>query len=193
LGPYPDGPYGGQVGDVIRNLCFDAVWSNPKAADYDVEAMQPLCFSDLYDPAASRDVTLLLVNTAAAWCTSCRNEWGGAEGQPNLSDAIKARESDGLFGLGLMFQDEDAEPATEADVVQWASNYEIEVPFGLDDAFVMGAVADERLQPFNGVIDVRTMTIVVRIVGDQPGVLFERLDEELRARAVGRDAGSETP
>jgi hypothetical protein len=92
-----------------------------------------------------------------------------------------------------MFQDEDAEPATEADVVQWASNYEIEVPFGLDDAFVMGAVADERLQPFNGVIDVRTMTIVVRIVGDQPGVLFERLDEELRARALRRDAGSETP
>ena len=56
---YPEGPYGVSEGDIIDNLSF----TDSEGAPFQFEDM----FSD-------ENNKLLLLSTAAGWCTACREE-----------------------------------------------------------------------------------------------------------------------
>lgn len=192
---YPAGPYGTEEGAVATNLCFSG-WRNPKASAYDPAAFEDICFSDFYAPSGTtldpegsgeqRSVELLLVNTGAVWCSACQVEWGGGGSQPPLSELQALREEAGLQVLGTLFEDAQRDPATEVHAVNWTKNFAVDVPYVLDPNFQMGLFANADTQPFNMVIDARTMQILLQVEGDQPTVLLTFIDEELAARAAGQ-------
>lgn len=174
---YPAGPTGDQVGDVAPNVCVDG-WRNPAAAEYDSTRMEPICFADFWD-SEQQDHRLLLVNTAAIWCSACQVEYQGSGARPSLSAEASARYERGLRVLGTLFQDASLNPATHGDGVRWAESFEVDFPFGVDADFEMGAFADPSVQPFNLLIDTSTMEIVFALQGDFPGQLWKVIDEQL--------------
>ncbi|HEX2734368.1 MAG TPA: hypothetical protein VHM70_22315 [Polyangiaceae bacterium] len=174
---YPEGPYGKQQGDVAKDVCIQA-WRDPKAAEYEPSQLEKLCFSDYWDPAA-RDHSLLLVNTSALWCTACRSEYGGTTAWPSLGQQIAKRTDKGLRGFGVLFQDAKRDPASANNAVAWAQTFEVAFPFGFDEPFAMGAFADPVLQPFNMLLDTKTMKIVLTLEGDDPETLWPAIDAQL--------------
>jgi hypothetical protein len=174
---YPAGPYGSDEGEIAGNVCVRG-WHDPKQAEYAEDALGKLCFSDFWDPEATQH-SLLLINTSALWCTACRSEYGGTQSRPSLGDAVKLRHERGLRVLGVLFQDAQRNPATSTNAALWASTFEVGFPFGFDEPFAMGQFADPILQPFNMVLDTRTMRIVLTLQGDDPETLWPTIDERL--------------
>jgi hypothetical protein len=176
---YPEGPYGGALGDVAPDVCVEG-WLDPAAANFDGAAMQTLCFSDFWDPEAASH-RLLLVNTAAIWCSACQVEYQGAGSRDSLSAEVASRRDRGLRILGTLFQDASRRPARPEDGVAWARAFEVDFAFGIDADFEMGAFADADVQPFNLVVDTRDMRVVHRVQGDNPDQLWPVVDERLEA------------
>jgi hypothetical protein len=173
---YPEGPYGSAVGDVARDLCVTG-WRDPRGSDYDPDASERICFSDFFDSEAE-DHRLLVVNTSAVWCSACATEYGGASG-PSFSEEVAERHDDGLRALGTIFQDIEAEPAGIDEAVLWSKRFEVDFPFGYDESFAMGEYAHPELQPFNMVMDTRTMEIVLQVEGFEPETLWSAVDDLL--------------
>ncbi len=177
-GEYPEGPYGGELGDVAPNVCVEG-WRDPSAEAYDADAMETVCFADFWHPEAT-SASLLLVNTSAIWCLACQAEYGGSGSRPSLSAEASARADRGLELLGVLFQDSQFEPADSSDGVTWAKSFSVDFPFGVDAPFAMGAFADPQLQPFNMVLDTTDMRIVLRVEGDEPDTLWPAIDSLLQ-------------
>ncbi len=170
---YPAGPYGTQVGDVTRDLCFQG-WEDPKAANYDITHFQPICLSNFH---ADPDARLLLVESCAVWCVSCRSEYGGdGATQPSLTARLAALQGQGFRILGTIFQDAAAKPATPADAATWAEVYSLDFPFALDAEHQLGLFTSTVTAPFNLLIDTKTMKIVLALSGNEPSVLFGAVD-----------------
>jgi hypothetical protein len=174
---YPSGPYGSEVGDVAGDVCVDG-WRNPSASDFDPAALERVCFSDFWDPTGD-ERKLLLVNTSAVWCQACRSEYGGTSTRPSLVEEAAARQERGLRVMGVLFQKLSRMPADETDASLWAETFEVDFPFGVDAPFAMGAFADPELQPFNMLLDTQTMTIALKIGGDEPKILWPAIDDLL--------------
>lgn len=83
LRPYPPGPYGTGVGDVLVNFCLEEC-----KCDGSIAKGVPFCMRDLLDNKA----TLIAVHTG--WCTACRYQTGEAE---QLYQAYRKQ------GLGMVF------------------------------------------------------------------------------------------
>jgi len=180
-GAYPPGPYGAAEGSVVRDACFEG-WRNPLASNFDPAALEQICFSDFYDPAGT-NTEILLVNTGALWCTACKTEWGGSADRPSILERQDALADQGFHVFGIFFQDAAENPA-DVDVIRsWATTFAIDVPFARDPDFIMDTYADANVQPFNMLVDARTMKILSKVDGDQPDVLFSRVEQELAARA----------
>jgi hypothetical protein len=180
-GAYPPGPYGTTVGSVARDACFEG-WHNPLAANFDPAALGQVCFSDFYD-ATGEEIEVVLVNTGALWCTACKTEWGGSPSRPSLLDHHDRLAAQGFRVFGIFFEDARENPADVETIRSWAVTFSVDVPFVRDPDFLMGAYADANVQPFNMLIDARSMTILLKVDGDQPEVLFARVEQELAARA----------
>jgi len=172
---YPAGPYGSRVGDVVPNLCFEG-WSNPKAEGYAPSRLAPVCLKDFHDDPAAR---LLLVESCAVWCASCAFEYGGSADRPSLGSALAARSDAGFRALGTLFQDKEGNPATPADAATWAGRYSVTFPFAVDDQHQIGLFTTPNAAPFNLLVDTRTMKIVLALEGDEPSVLFGKVDSFL--------------
>jgi hypothetical protein len=181
-GAYPPGPYGSREGEIAQNLCFEG-WRNPVAAGFDPAALETLCFSDFYDPTGA-EVEIVLVNTGAVWCTACKTEWGGSATRPSLSEHQARLDSQGFRVFGIFFQDAAGDPADVEVIRSWAQAFSIGVPFAMDPDFLMDTFADALVQPFNMLLDARTMTILLAVPGDNPEVLFARVEQELADRAA---------
>jgi hypothetical protein len=176
---YPSGPYGTGVGDVVQDLCWDA-WKDPKADGYDPSKFQRLCLSDFH---ADQDARLLLVESSAVWCVACRFEYGGSsgpDGRPSLADHLAERRDQGFRVLGTIFQDAASAPATGDDASLWARTYALEFPFALDSDHHLGLFTSSSIAPFNLLIDTRTMKSVLELEGDEPAVLYGKVDDFLK-------------
>jgi hypothetical protein len=172
---YPAGPYGKRVGDTVQDLCFDG-WTDPTAESFDPAKIHPICLSDFH---AETDVKLLLVESCAVWCVSCKSEYRGSTDRPSLTDALAARRSQGFRVLGTLFQDGASRPATPADAAAWAEAYGVTFPFTIDDEHKIGLFTSPNTAPFNLLIDTRTMKLVLALAGDEPAVLFAAMDDFL--------------
>ena len=69
---YPEAPYGTEPGAVASNSCFKG-WSRPNETAHEADTLTDLSFGRYYDPAGDR-YELLLVNSAALWCSACQVE-----------------------------------------------------------------------------------------------------------------------
>ncbi len=181
---YPAGPYGSSEGDTVENFLFTQAWLDPEAAGYDPAKLAPIQFSDFYDPDGTKGIEILLVNTAAVWCSACKAEHGGSGSTKNLNDHFDELSPKGFRILSLLFQDAQSNPATPDHLVAWTSSFETHFPMGLDPEFQMGRYATSETAPLNMVVDARTMKILKKYVGDQSAVIWPYIESELDKRAA---------
>lgn len=174
-GAYPSPPYGTKPGDVVQDLCFQG-WLDPEKAGYDPTKLTKMCLSDYH---ADQSVRLLLVESCAIWCVACKFEYGGSTDRPSLEKQLEARKSKGFRVMGTLFQNGSNGPAAPSDAAQWASVYSLTFPFAIDPDHQLGLFTSSNVAPFNLLIDTRTMKIVLALEGDEPAVLFGKVDEFL--------------
>ncbi|HEX4339268.1 MAG TPA: hypothetical protein VH062_25345 [Polyangiaceae bacterium] len=172
---YPAPPYGTSTGAVVQDLCFQG-WIDPSAAGFDTSKLQKICLSDFHDDP---DARLLLVESCAIWCVACKFEYGGSGDRPSLQKQLDDRKSKGFRIMGTIFQDGAGGPAAPADAKQWASVYALKFPFAVDDEHQLGLFTSPNIAPFNLLLDTRTMKVVLALDGDEPAVLFGKVDEFL--------------
>jgi hypothetical protein len=173
---YPAGPYGITQGATIANLEFHG-WSQPAVAAYNLAAAETVRLSDFYDPNGEKGVELLLINSVAVWCGVCRTEYADLQTSTLYPD-LHAR---GLSMLGLVFEDNDGEPARYVDMVNWGTAFEVQFPFAVDPGFKTGVYFDRAATPMNMLVDARTMKILVLVTGYST-TLYETASDILTQR-----------
>lgn len=175
-GSYPSGPYGTEPGAVAENFCFEGLRRpNAERVKEQVERLEKLSFGSFYDPTRER-YELILVNSAAIWCSACQVE------HQTLPARARELEADGLLILSALFQDAKRNPATTDDLVAWIETFDPSFPMVLDPDYQLGAYASAETAPLNLVIDARNMQILQKFIGDQASVLWPYLEKELADR-----------
>jgi hypothetical protein len=181
---YPAGPYATDAtpGKVVENFTFGEGWMDPKADNYDPAKLVPISFADFYDPDGSKGNELLLVNTAAFWCGACKNEHKGTATNPSLNQHYAELHPRGLAILSLIFQDNANNPASQKNLVDWATQYEETIPLARDPEYQMGRYGPSQSAPLNLIVDARNMKILHVYLGDQAAVIWPVIAQELAAR-----------
>jgi hypothetical protein len=169
---YPAGPYGSEEGDTLANACFKG-FRNPKIVSHDASSLETIAFSDYYDKSGGKGYDLLLINTAAVWCSACRTEHEG------LSQKNDQYSPEGLRILSTLFQNAARDPATLQDLGTWVETFSSDYPMLLDPDYQLGAYASAETAPLNLVVDAHTMRIEKKLLGDQPTVLWPAIDAAL--------------
>lgn len=172
---YPAGPFGSEPGDTAANACFRG-WLEPHRVTHDEEALAPIALSDFHDPDGTLGIKLLLLNTAALWCTACRVEH---ETLPGHAQRLAPK---GLTVVTAVFQGVEGKPATLADMTLWVETYRTNFPILLDPGYSFERYGPAALAPLNIVIDPRTMRVLEKYIGDQSEVLWPYIESELASR-----------
>jgi thiol-disulfide isomerase/thioredoxin len=134
---YPSGPYGVNEGDVVQDHVFVTAAGGALS---------------LQDVRADESAQLLLIDTAAGWCTACIEE------QPSLQALHEDHQAHGLRVLTAVFQDSELRPATPALAGEWQDDVEFDVV--ADPDLSLGAYYDTALTPMNMIVDAGTMEIL---------------------------------
>jgi hypothetical protein len=169
-GSYPSGPFGTEEGDTLSDACFQGFRDPSRGSDGPLERV---AFADYYDPNGVRGIRLILINTAAVWCSACRTEH---EGLGARTDEYRER---GLRIVSTLFQDARRNPASERDLRTWVDTFSSNYAMLLDADYQLGAFASAETAPLNLVVDARTMRIEKKLLGDQASVLWPLIDAAL--------------
>lgn len=173
---YPSPPYGTEIGAVIENFRFLG-WSDPGTAGYDAERLEAVELSRFYDPRGEGSVRYVVITATAVWCSVCRAEY--EDFRSGRFDQFSAR---GVAFVGVLFEDNDSNPARPSDLALWAENFDVAFPFVLDPAFKLGRFFNREATPMTMVVDTQTMRITWLEVGwavDGPSSLWAYLDSVL--------------
>lgn len=186
-GDYPEGPYAQNIeadkGMPVMDVSFAKGWRDPAAAGLDVAKLEPISISDYYDPDGSKGYELLVLNTAAIWCSACKIEHGGTNESPSLGEHFTALSPRGVVILSALFQDNAGDPATEQHLQTWAKTYETNFPFVLDPEYQLGGrYVDSQTAPLNLVVDARNMKLLLGMTGDNSAVIWPFIESELEKR-----------
>lgn len=175
---YPSEGVGYEPGDVVANACFVGYRAPDRVAPSE-QHRETLAFSDYYDPAGTKGVSLLLINTAAIWCMACVDE------HRTLPEHARALAPQGLVILSTLFQDAKRDPASLEDLERWIDNFGTNFPMVADPGLQLDGYASSDSAPLNMVVDPRNMRILRKFVGNQ-STLWPYLESELKARSVAR-------
>jgi len=170
---YPEGPYGTDKGEIAYDAKFRG-WLTPLTA-HTPDALEDVALADYYDPAG-RKYELLLVNTAAIWCSVCQSE------HQTLPERYAEYSPRGLALVSALFQDEAGEPADLDDLELWVRRFNPPYPMLLDPDFQLGVYATAETAPLNLLVDARTMQILEKFIGDSSTTLWRLVDDELSRR-----------
>lgn len=178
---YPAGPYGTEVGDTLENFTFMGLRDPQTQTETQTQTqtqteLEPISFADFYDPDEEKGHTLLLFNTAAAWCQPCQIE------HADLPDRKIAHEDQGLVIFSMLFQDESGDQADEEDLDAWITTFDTNFPMAIDPSYQMGRYGPAETPPLNLIVDPRDMTLVARFVGNQEGPMWALIESELEQR-----------
>lgn len=174
---YPEAGIGTETGDVVANACFIGYRAPDRVAP-DEAHRETIAFSDYYDPAGTKGVNLLLINTSAIWCSACVAEHG------DLPDRARELAPQGFVILSTLFQDQHRDPASIEDVERWIANFRTNFPMVADPELQLQAYSPPALAPLNMVVDPRSMKILRKYVGDQASVMWPYIQAELAARSA---------
>jgi hypothetical protein len=169
---YPSGPFGTEEGDTLADACFQG-FRNPSLVSHSQSSLRSIAFADYYDPTGSKGYQLILINTAAVWCSACRSEHEG------LTEKNRAYGPRGLRILSTLFQDARRDPATLRDLSTWVETFSSDYAMVLDPDYQLGGFASAETAPLNLVVDARTMKIEKKLLGDQASVLWPFIDASL--------------
>ncbi|MBN1946036.1 MAG: TlpA family protein disulfide reductase [Bradymonadales bacterium] len=136
---YPTGPYGVTEGSILADLEFTSVDDTP------------FSLQDIYADGHNQ---VLLINTAAGWCTACIEE------MPALQELYDTYGGKGLFVLVTVFENLNYQAATAADAATWKQRYDLTTEVVADPAFLLQDYYDSTFTPMNMIVEVPTMKIV---------------------------------
>jgi hypothetical protein len=176
---YPESGVGTEPGDVAGNACFVGYRAPDRVAPSEPHR-ETVALSDYYDPAGTKGVSLLLLNTAAIWCSACVSE------HRTLPDYQRELGAKGLTILSTLFQDAERDPASLEDVERWIAKFGTNFPMVADPDLALGAYASPDSAPLNMLVDPRSMKILRKYVGDQGSVMWPYIEAELDARSAAR-------
>lgn len=155
---YPEGPYGRGPGATIANLSFLG-WRDPAAAEYDPNKLERISLSDFYNPGGTVNGTrIIMLNASAVWCSVCKAEYRHMRD----SGVYANYKPKGVEILGVLFEDNQYNPAKPSDLVIWGGHNGFTVPFPLvvDPGFKVGVYFESDATPMNMLIDATTMQII---------------------------------
>ncbi len=176
---YPEEGVGTEQGDVVKNACFTG-YRAPHRVAAAAEHRETIAFSDYYDPAGTKGMGLLLINTAAIWCSACVGEHHGL---PAYQDELGDQ---GLVILSLLFQDASRNEASFEDLERWIDKFGTNFPMATDPDLALEGYASYSSAPLNMLVDPRSMKILRKYVGDQGTVMWPYIEAELARRSVTR-------
>lgn len=166
---YPAGPYGATVGDTIKNLSFQG-FADPNylctaAFDQiiDLTKEQTISFGDFYcnTPCENKKRRLLWITVSSGWCGPCAAEILTIQAQIQ-NGSIDSR----IQVINILLEDDVAKPVDAAFAKFWASNeYDLTFPVLMDPTVTMGAYLQKDLLPFNMLVDLDTMKILMTQIG----------------------------
>lgn len=174
-GDYPSGPFGTDTGSVVQDANFSG-WMNPSAVGFQGD-FETVSFADFYDPDGSKGNEIILINTAAVWCSACKDE------HQDLPEFYEKNAERGFVVVSLLFQDARGEPADRSDLELWTEVNETNFPMALDPDFKMGAYASAETAPLNLIVDARNMVILEKFIGNQAAVIESLIERELDERS----------
>lgn len=174
---YPTEGIGTEPGDVAKNACFVGYRAPDRVAP-SAAHRETVALSDYYDPAGSKGVSLLLLNTAAIWCSACVAEHGTL---PAHQSELGPR---GLVIVSTLFQDGQRRPADMGDLERWIDNFRPNFPMVADPDLELGVYASPDSAPLNMLVDPRSMKILRKYVGDQGAVMWPYIESELAQRSA---------
>jgi hypothetical protein len=170
--PYPPGPYGVSVGQVIRDYSFTG-YARP-GEGIGAARRGPITLSDFYNPtghatyaegspfgAGTARPKALVVNVSAVWCVSCKLEAQSV--LPEEYAELHPRGAELLFDLA-----ESAEPGNVASFTEldsWISKFAVTYPAVVDPSYQLGSVFPSSSFPANMLVNTRDMTIVDLVSG----------------------------
>lgn len=131
--------------------------------------------SEIYRDTEGRR-RLLLISTAAGWCTGCKEE------QPALQALYENHRDNGLEVLVAYFQDESFNAATAAHAADWVDQYSLTFPVVADPDNKLKPYypgSDDSAAPLNMMIDVCSMEILSSGVGFNESEINAILDAKL--------------
>ena len=171
---YPAGPYGNDEGTTAGDLCFQG-WRAPQSTPHTADALENISLGFADDPTGKTH-ELLLLNTAAVWCSVCKTEHRALPGR--YTDLAPH----GLAIVSALFQNNASKPAELSDLKTWVETFDTPFPMVLDPDYQLGTYGSAEAAPLNIVIDARTMQILAKFIGDQDTDLWQLITDELARR-----------
>lgn len=171
---YPAGPYGDDAGTLAVDRCFQG-WRAPQKTPHTATALEDVSLGNFYDPTGTR-YELLLLNTAAVWCSVCKTE------HQTLPEHYADYSPRGLAIVSALFQNNAGKPAELSDLKTWVESFDVPFPMVLDPDYQLQDYASAETAPLNLVIDARTMRILAKFIGNQSRDLWQVIDDELTRR-----------
>ena len=141
---YPAAPYGVTENAIIEDLTF----LSPDGSDFSLQSVY-----------ADGNNRLLLITTAAGWCTACIEE------QPWLEQLYGEYSGRGLAILVAVFEDANFNAATPELAGEWAENHAVTFPVVADPEFLFEPYYDATSTPMNMIVDVTSMEILWVVSG----------------------------
>ncbi len=169
-GGYPAGPYGVEENQVLQNLTFAGFLTAAPSTDLlQGTYVDAVSLDDLRRITGYR---YLILNVAAEWCTPCK-----MEAQVLPAKFSRWAERGGLV-LGVLTENAQVEPATRERLEAWVRSYQTNYTMVHDPRGEIARVLAPATMPLNLFIDMESMTILRRRVGDDPQ-FFDYVDGRL--------------
>jgi hypothetical protein len=167
---YPAGPYGTDEEAVLQDLVFAGyVKTSPDGLTQDATFDDAVSLAELRALGAAR---YLLLNVAAEWCLPCQQE------AQVLPGKYARWAPAGALVVGVLTEDAEVQPAGRDRLDAWIRLYRSNYTMLHDPRGEVARVLAPSTMPVNLLIDLETMKIVRRRIGDDPG-FFDFVDQRL--------------
>ena len=169
--PYPDGPYGYNVGDTLGPDQTFYGYPNPQKANFGGD-LQPIKLSDFYDPDGSKGIKVILFDVGAVWCQYCRQE----ESEILSKGYYATYKPKGAEFFSVLFEAADGSPSKPSDLQTWTKTYQSDYPNAIDPGFWFGHFFNSNAAPLNMFVNARTMKIIDEQLGYGQAAQWSALD-----------------